>query len=234
MRVLAVAAHPDDLEQLCGGTLARYANEGHDVTMCHVSLGDRGSFVHSSEQIAAIRLLEAQRAAEILGARHMTLGLSDGEIIATDPAQRRLAIDLIRETRPDLIITHAPQDYMADHTAVGRLFLDASHLATLPLLRTTHPAHDVVAAVIYMDTLAGVDFSPTEYVDITATIDLKLAALSAHTSQLTFLLDHDGVDVVEQTRVVSAFRGFQSGVRYAEGFTPVLKWLRTHTHRLLP
>ena len=63
---------------------------------------------------------------------------------------------------------------------------------------------DPVAAVIYVDTLAGVGFSPTEYVDITATIDLKLAALSAHTSQLTFLLDHDGVDVVEQTRVVNA------------------------------
>jgi LmbE family N-acetylglucosaminyl deacetylase len=112
--------------------------------------------------------------------------------------------------------------------------VDASHIATLPLMITEHPAHDVVAAVFYIDTLAGVGFSPTEYVDITADIDTKLDALRCHRSQLEWLRDHDGVDVVEQARVVSAFRGFQSGVAYAEGFTQCLTWLRTRTVRLLP
>ena len=68
MRVLAVGAHPDDLEMLCGGTLARYVREGHQVTMCHAALGDRGSFVHTSEQIAGIRLAEAKAAATVIGA----------------------------------------------------------------------------------------------------------------------------------------------------------------------
>lgn len=234
MRVLAVGAHPDDLDQLCGGTLARYVATGHAVTMCHASTGDRGSFVHTSEQIAAIRLDEARQAASVIGAEHATLALSDGEINAADPAQRALAIDLIRATRPDLIITHAPNDYMVDHNEISKMMLDVSHLATVPLIETSHPAHDVVTPVYYMDTLAGVGFSPTEYVDVSDFLETKLEALRSHQSQLRWLSEHDGIDVIEQTRVVNAFRGFQSGVRYAEGFTAALTWLRAGTKRLLP
>jgi LmbE family N-acetylglucosaminyl deacetylase len=234
VRVLAVSAHPDDLEILCGGTLARFVREGHQVTMCHVSLGDRGSFEHTSAEIAALRLDEARTAAGVIGAEHMTLGLSDGEVSAADSAQRRLAVDLIRQARPDLVITHAPNDYMADHNETSKLLLDATHIATLPLYETAHAAHAQVAAVYYMDTLAGVGFVPTEYVDVTADLETKLTALRCHRSQLDWLRDHDGVDVVEQARVVSAFRGFQSGVAYAEGFSACLTWLRTRTVRLLP
>lgn len=234
MRVLAVGAHPDDLELLCGGTLARFVREGHEVTMAHVSLGDRGSFEHSAAEIAAIRRGEAERAAEVIGAHHMTLGLSDGLVSAADQTQRNLAIDLIRSMKPDVIITHAPNDYMADHNETSRLMLDASHIATLPLVETAHPAHAVVAPVIFMDTLAGVAFQPTEYVDITEDVDRKLEALRCHKSQLQWLLDHDGVDIIEQTRTVAAFRGYQSGVRYAEGFAPCLTWLRARPFRLLP
>jgi N-acetylglucosamine malate deacetylase 1 len=234
VRVLAVSAHPDDLEILCGGTLARFVREGHTVTMCHVSAGDRGSFVHTSEEIAAIRLAEARQAAALIGAEHATLGLSDGEVNAADPAQRLLVIDLIRSTAPDLAITHSPNDYTTDHNETSKLVLDATHIATLPLLKSEHPAHDVVPAVYYMDTLAGVGFSPTEYVDISDDVETKLGALRCHRSQLDWLRDHDGVDVVEQARVVSAFRGFQAGVQYAEGFSACQTWLRTRTVRLLP
>jgi N-acetylglucosamine malate deacetylase 1 len=234
MRVLAVAAHPDDLEQLCGGTLARFVAEGHDVTMCHVSRGDRGSFVHTMDEIARIRDGEAAAAAAVIGARHESLGLSDGEVSSADPHQREQAIDLIRRTRPDLVITHHPADYMPDHVETGKLIDDASFVASLPLYLTEHPVHAVVPALYFMDTLAGLGFSPTEYVDISAVIDVKLAALAEHASQLDWLREHDGVDIVEQTRTVSAFRGFQAGTRYAEGFIPSLKWLRPRTTRLLP
>ena len=234
MRVLAVGAHPDDLEMLCGGTLARYVREGHQVTMCHAALGDRGSFEHTSEEIARIRLAEASEAATVIGAEHRTLGISDGEVNAADPVQRNLVLDLIRTTRPQVILTHWPHDYMADHNELSKLMLDASHIATLPLKKTGHPAHDLVPAVYYIDTLAGVGFTPTEYVDISADVDTKLAALRCHASQLDWLRDHDGVDVVEQTRVCSRYRGFQSGVSHAEGFTACLTWLRARTTRLLP
>lgn len=234
MRVLAVGAHPDDLEILCGGTLARYVEEGHDVVMCHATRGDRGSFEYSSEEVAAIRDAEARRAAEIAGAEHVSLGLSDGEVNAADPAQRLLVVDLVREARPDVVITHSTGDYMADHNEISKLVFDASFLSSLPLLATGKPYHPVVAPIYFMETVAGLGFTPTEFVDVTGTIDKKVRMLEAHESQLRWLRDHDGVDIVENMRTATAYRGLQCGAAYAEGFAPCLAWLRGTTKRLLP
>ncbi len=234
MRVLAVGAHPDDLEILCGGTLARFVREGHEVVMCHATKGDRGSYVHSSEEIARIRDGEARRAAEIAGAEHATLGFSDCEVQASDPEQRRAVIDLVREASPELIITHYPADYMSDHNEVSKLVFDASFHATLPLYETGKPHRDLVAPIYYMDTVMGVGFQPTEYVDVGSVIETKVAMLEAHASQLTWLRDHDRVDIVEQMKTTTRFRGQQCGVEYAEGFVPCLTWLRTRPHRMLP
>lgn len=234
MRVLAVGAHPDDLEILCGGTLARYVAEGHEVVMCHATRGDRGSFVHTSEEIAAIRGAEARRAAEICGAEYTTLGFRDGEANAADRDHQVAVIDLVREARPDLIITHSPGDYMGDHNEVSKLVFECSFYATLPLYETGRPHHSAVTPIYYMETVMGVGFLPVEYVDVTTTIDTKVAMLEAHESQLTWLRDHDGVDIVEQMRTTTRFRGQQCGVTYAEGFVPCQVWLRGTTRRLLP
>lgn len=234
MRVLAVGAHPDDLEILCGGTLARFVREGHEVVMCNATRGDRGSFEHTSEEIADIRLAEARRAAAAAGADHVTLGLSDATVSAADPEQVRAVVDLVRETRPDLIITHFPHDYMADHDEVSRLVFNASFHATLPLLETGKPHHDRVTPIYYMDTVMGLGFQPVEYVDVSETFATKVSMLQAHESQLTWLRAHDGIDVVEQMRTMTRFRGQQCGVEYAEGFVPCLTWLRGTTRRLLP
>jgi N-acetylglucosamine malate deacetylase 1 len=234
MRVLAVGAHPDDLEILCGGTLARFAREGHEVVMCHASRGDKGSFVHGSEELVRIRAEEARRAAEVAGAEYATLGLSDGEVLAADPDQRRIVVDLVRDARPDVIITHFPGDYMGDHNEISKLVFECSFHATLPLLETSRPPHASVTPLYYMDTVMGLGFSPTEYVDVSDVIDVKAAMLEAHESQLTWLRDHDGVDIVEQMKTTSRFRGQQCGVQYAEGFVQCLTWLRGTTRRLLP
>jgi LmbE family N-acetylglucosaminyl deacetylase len=234
VRVLAVGAHPDDLEILCGGTLARYVQEGHEVVMCHASRGDRGSFVHTSEEIARIRGEEARRAAEIAGAEYVTLGFSDSEILASDREQRRAVVDLVRDARPDVIITHYPSDYMSDHDEISKLVFDCSFHATLPLFETGKPHHSLVTPILYMETVMGIGFLPTEYVDVSATIETKVAMLEAHQSQLTWLRDHDGVDIVEQMKTTTRFRGQQCGVAYAEGFVPCSTWLRGTTRRLLP
>ncbi len=234
MRVLAVGAHPDDLEILCGGTLARYGREGHEVVMCHATRGDRGSFEYSSEEIARIRAEEAKQAAAVAGAEHVSLELSDGEVNAADPAQRRLLVDLVREARPDVIITHSTGDYMADHNEVSRLVFDASFLASLPLLESARPYHPVVPPLYFMETVGGAGFSPTEFVDVTETFETKVRMLEAHASQLRWLKDHDGVDIVDKMRSATAHRGFQCGVEYAEGFVACTVWLRATTKRLLP
>ena len=107
-------------------------------------------------------------------------------------------------------------------------------MSQLPLFDTGKPHHGVVAPIYFMDTVMGLGFEPTEYVDVTSTIDTKTAMLEAHDSQLTWLRDHDGIDVVEQMRAASRFRGLQCGVRYAEGFRPCLTGLRGSTRRLPP
>lgn len=233
MRVLAIGAHPDDLEILCGGTLARFVREGHEVTMCHASVGDRGSFDRDAP-LVEIRAREAQRAGEIAGAAVTTLGLSDGEVLASDPEQRRAVIDLVRSTQPQLIITHHPGDYMADHNEISRLVFDCSFLASLPCFETRVQQHAAVTPLYYMETLMGLQFTPTEYVDISAVIDVKAEMVSAHESQLTWLAEHDGADILEQVTATARYRGLQCGVRYAESFARCDTWLRGTTARLLP
>src|SRR4051812_41653882 len=139
MRVLGVGAHPDDLEILCGGTLARFVQEGSEVVMCNATLGNRGSFEHTSEEIAEIRRREARRAAEIAGAEHVTLGFTDGEVDASDRDQRTAVVDLVREARPDVILSHSPNDYMSDHKEVSRLLFHCRLPPTPPPLRAPKP-----------------------------------------------------------------------------------------------
>jgi LmbE family N-acetylglucosaminyl deacetylase len=124
MRVLAVGAHPDDLEISCGGTLVRYLRRGDEVVMAHAANGDKGSYVHTAEETAIIRDAEARRAAEIAGASYVALGLVDGDIIASDREQRALVVDLVRQARPDLIITHQPDDYHSDHNDLSKLVIE--------------------------------------------------------------------------------------------------------------
>ncbi len=234
MRVMAIGAHPDDLEILCAGTLARYADEGHTVTMCHVARGDRGSYEHTREEIAGIRDLEARAAADLIGAAYLALGVADGEVNASDPGQRATMVEAIRVARPDVVLAHAPNDYMTDHVEASRLALDASFLATLPLFETTSSHLASVPALAYMETVSGNEFVPTEFVDISAYLETKLAMLAKHQSQLTWLADHDDVDMLEQVRTVARFRGLQCGVKAAEGYIPCNVWLRARTSRFLP
>ena len=85
-----------------------------------------------------------------------------------------------------------------------------------------------------MDNLAGVNFIPTEYVDISDQIDLKLEMLECHVSQLKWMRDHDHIDFAEFVRSCSRFRGIQCGVGYAEAFTQEYAWPKVTTKRLLP
>jgi LmbE family N-acetylglucosaminyl deacetylase len=235
MNILAVGCHPDDLEISCGGTLARYAQAGHPVTMVHVANGNMGHVVIMPEELRLLRSKEAERAADILGAvAVMTLDIGDLTVDSQVPEVVRAMVDVIRQAQPDLIITHSPEDYMRDHVEVSRLVFDASFSASLPHFITRIPGIAKITPLYYMDTLAGVNFVPTEYVDITDTIEMKLKALECHESQVKWMRDHDGIDFLEFTRSASRFRGLQCGVPYAEGFRPCLTWPRLTTRRLLP
>ena len=233
MRVLGIGAHPDDLEILCGGTLARYAAEGHHVAMCHVATGDKGTLDVSRSDFAVVRLAEAQAAARVIGADHFSLGIPDTEISACDRAQLVLVANLVREVRPDVIITHFPNDYY-DHNEMAKLVMDGSIMALHPQIRTDHPPVARTAPVYLMEPIKGFGFSPTEYVDITAHMDTKLEMWDMHESQHQHLVDIGLEDMRDQIITTAKFRGYQAGVRYAEGFVQCQVALLAPTRRLLP
>jgi N-acetylglucosamine malate deacetylase 1 len=235
MNILAVGCHPDDLEIGCGGTLARFASAGHCISMVHVANGNMGHAVILPDELRAIRLAEAQKAGKILGAAQvLTLDEGDLQVDSNNPHTVRQMVDIIRQVQPDLIITHALEDYMKDHVEVSRLVFDASFSASVPHFETPTPGTARITPLYYMDTLAGVNFLPSEYVDISDTIERKLQALDCHESQIRWMHDHDNIDFLDFVRTASKFRGLQCGTAYAEGFRPCQTWPRITTQRLLP
>jgi LmbE family N-acetylglucosaminyl deacetylase len=233
MQVLAIGCHPDDIEVSCAGTLAKYVKEGHHVTVCHVCNGNLGHSVIMPEVLREIRAKEAKDAGELAGIKVMSCDIDDINIY--DSKQHRdKVVKVIRIVKPDVIITHSPNDYMPDHIAVSKLVFDASFACSVPHYEMQLGEPTKVVPIYYMDTLAGVDFQPTEYVDITETIDLKLQMLECHISQLKWMRDHDDIDFAEFVKTCARFRGLQCGVQYAEAFTQCYVWPKVVTKRLLP
>lgn len=233
MRVLAVGAHPDDVEILCAGTLARYAADGHHVEIAVATDGTAGHRELPPAELAKIRETEARAAAAVIGAEFHWLGFPD-EFLFDDAPTRTAFVDLVRRARPDVILTHAQHDYHPDHRATSTLVHSASFIATLPNIVTRHDPCEAVPSLFYMDTLAGQDFHPQEFVDIAATFETKQRMLACHESQVEWLRHHDGIDILDFTEVVAKTRGMQAGVPYAEGFRPETSWSRVGPARQLP
>lgn len=235
MNVLAIGCHPDDLEIGCGGTLRKYAEEGADVYMCHVANGDLGHVEIMQAELAKIRTAEAERAGAVLGAKQVfNLDVHDTYVTRYDDAVIDALTEIIRFTKPDVIITHNDTDYMKDHMETSALAFDASFAAGIAHRATKSPKFDKIVPIYYMDTLACVNFTPTHYVDITKTFECKLAALNCHESQLVWMREHDNIEFLDLVRACSVIRGYQCGVPFAEGFRPCMAYPRMDTKNLLP
>ncbi|WP_186328372.1 PIG-L deacetylase family protein [Paenibacillus sp. 32O-W] len=231
MKVLAIGAHPDDIEISCAGTLAKMVEAGHEVVLCHASDGDKGHYEIPASELVPIRRREAEQAGAVINSRVVSLGLRDGEIWPEQEEIRLKFIDLMCTVQPDLVITHAPNDYMPDHNALSRIVFDTTFLATLPGASRQHKPAAKVPALYYMDNLSGIDFQPTLYVDITATFGTKLEMLKKHQSQLVWLKNHDNVDILDSVMTMNKFRGMQAGCAYAEGFIQHMAWSRPNAVR---
>lgn len=241
MNVLAIGCHPDDIEIACAGTIAKYVKEGHKVIVCHVSTGNLGHVIIPPDELTIIRANEAKAAGALAGVEVICAGFDDLEIYDGNRESRDKLVDVIKYAQPDVIITHDPDDYMPDHTAVSKLVFDASFTATLPNYKLANPKYSdentppaKLVPIYYMDTLAGVNFNPTEYVDVTDVMDLKLEMLECHASQLVWMREHDNIDFADMVRTCSKFRGYQCGVDYAEGFRQCQVYLKGTAKRMLP
>ncbi len=235
LRILAVGAHPDDLELNCAGTLALYTQQGHEVTMAAFTSGNMGDARIPPDQLEAIRRKEAQAAAAVIGARLLWPGVTD-ELVFPNESQRHLMIDVLREADPDVIFTHSPNDYHPDHRYVSQLVFDSYFQKGLPHIPgQTRPAcrfgH---AQVYYIDNLAGIGFLPTEYVDITPVIETKKQMLACHESQVSAMRELAGNDLLDLMLLQTRFRGLAAGCHYAEGFCRLEAYQRGLTRRILP
>jgi LmbE family N-acetylglucosaminyl deacetylase len=234
MVVLGIGCHPDDLEIGCGGALAKYAKQGHTVFMCHIANGNMGHVLIEPEELNRIRTAEAENAAKVLGAESISLDVGDLQVEGSDKAVRDKLTEVVRYTKADIIITHNPQDYMRDHEQASALACDVSFTATIPHLFTQTGYSAGFPPVFFMDTLAGINFIPTEYVDITEEIEQKLEAINCHASQVVWMQEHDHIDFLDFVRTCNKYRGLQSNCKYAEGFRQYAAWPRFKTRRLLP
>ena len=175
--LLAIMAHPDDAELLCGGTLAVSADLGHRVGIVDLTRGELGS-----KGTAEIRAAEAHRAAEMLGVvSRETLGLPDGHLANTD-AMRRIVVEAIRRHRPRVILTHFAAGRHPDHRMTSELVRDAAFLAGLK----NYPADGTPfrpAKVAYTLSYREDHVQPTFVVDTTAGFERKLKAMAAFASQ---------------------------------------------------
>ena len=234
MNVLAIGAHPDDVEIACSGTLAKCVKRGDRVVVCHASTGNLGHELLPPADLPPRPAAAAERAGKMAGIEVIGGMFDDLDIFDNNKAARDKIIDVIKYADPDFIITHNPDDYMPDHTAVSRLVFDASFAATLPNYKSKYSKPAKLVPIYYMDTLAGVNFQPTEYVDISEEIDLKIRMLECHESQLVWMREHDGIDFADMVRTCSRYRGYQCGADYAEGFRPCQVYLKGTTKRLLP
>ncbi|HKS51881.1 MAG TPA: PIG-L deacetylase family protein [Pseudonocardiaceae bacterium] len=195
-RILAIGAHPDDLEIACGGTLAKFVDSGHEVHGLVMSGGGRGGD-------GCARPGEALAAAQFMRLTSLSvLGLPDTEL----PAHQRTMIEAIETTlsrlNADIVLTHSINDVHQDHQAV--------YLATMRAARN-HPA-----ILSYESPSANEQFMPRWFVDIDQYFDVKATAVSAHRDQAgkSYLSK-------KHMKAVAVVRGAQARTRYAEGFEVV-------------
>lgn len=233
MRVLAVGAHPDDIEILCGGTVAKYAARGDEVTLAVATNGEVGSPVLPKQEIAEIRRREAEASAQVIGARLIWMDYPD-EFLFSNQETRIAFLNMVRSCRPDVVITHGPTDYHPDHRTAGGIIWDIRVMTTVPNIITDSPPCERIPEILYMDTIAGIDFVPEQYVDISNTFETKRRMLECHASQAGWLQDQYGVSYVEFIDCIARFRGLQSGTRYAECFRTSPTWPKRPVSDLLP
>src|SRR5918911_3968007 len=167
LRLLIIGAHPDDADYHAGGTAALYRAAGHVVRLVSLTNGNAGHQTLRGAELAARRRDEAAAAGAVIGAAYDVLDNHDGQLLPT-LENRHQVIRLIRSFRPDLVLTHRPNDYHPDHRSTSQLVQDAAYLVTVPAIvpDTPHLERDPVIAYLPDDFQKPWPFQPAVAVDI--------------------------------------------------------------------
>ncbi len=217
MKILALHAHPDDIEIVAGGTLALLRRQGHSVVMASMTPGDCGSADKPAAEIAAIRRAEAAAAAALIGAEYQCLEFRDMTIFSDDPSRRRV-VEFLRIVRPDVILTASPKDYLCDHEATSALVRDACFAAPIANYETRAAPIARIPHLYYMDPIEET-VQPDLWVDVTSVFATKREMLAKHASQRDWLRKQHGMDdYLDEMERWTRSRGLPAGCEFAEGF----------------
>lgn len=202
LNIVVVGGHPDDPESGCGGTIALYSAQGHNVAILYLTRGEAGIPGKSAQEAAAIRTAECEKACALLKARSVFAGQIDGDT-ELNPSRYADFRKILDAENPDIVFTHWPIDSHRDHRAASLLTYDAWLEGGRKF------------DLYYFEVDQGEQtqiFHPTDYVDISESASRKQAACFAHASQepeSTFWPQHERM---------ARFRGIECGVEVAEGF----------------
>jgi LmbE family N-acetylglucosaminyl deacetylase len=198
MRILALGAHPDDIEVGCGGTLIKYAETGHRIFLMVMTEGGQGGLpdVRKREQAQAAKLLRAEKV--------FWGGYKDTEVpLGRDLIQT--VEEIVRKIEPHFIFVHYHDDTHQDHR----------HLAMSTITATRYTKN-----VLFYEGPTTQNFAPTVFVDIEQALDRKIQSLEAHASQVR-KTNIEGLSIADVVRSSAQFRGIQGRVKNAEGFLPL-------------
>lgn len=229
--VIAIAAHPDDIEFLMAGSLLRLRQAGYAIHYWNLANGCCGSTQHDAATTAKIRREEGKAAADFLGAQFHESICNDLEIFYDLPTLAKVAA-VIRQVKPEIVLTHAPADYMEDHTNACRLATTAAFARGMPNFLVDPPVPAITDKVTvyhaqpysHRDPLGKI-VVPELVVDVTGLQPAKREMLSLHASQKQWLDESQGLDSYLDTMSnLDAELGQRTGkFAFAEGW-------RRHLH----
>jgi len=184
MRLLIIGAHPDDADYFAAGTAALYRAAGHVVKLVSLTNGDAGHQTLRGPELARRRRAEATAAGAVIGATYDVLDNHDGELLPT-LENRWQVIRLVRSFRPDLLLTHRPNDYHPDHRYTSQLVQDAAYMVTVPAVvpDTPHLARDPVIAYLNDGFQKPYPFQPSVVLDVGGVMEQIVSMLHCHRSQ---------------------------------------------------
>ena len=220
--VLAILAHPDDVEILCAGTLSLLKKKGWSVHIATLATGDKGTTHHTREEIMRIRNAEAVRSAGIIGASYSCLGFEDIYLFYNRETINKTT-SLIRRIRPVIVFTSSPEDYMLDHEITSLIVQTACFSAGIKNMDVTEEPFEPIPYLFYCDPIEGTaklgrPVDPAIYVDISDEMEIKEHMLACHESQQEWLKTHQNNEYIDAMKRFSGKRGEEVDRIYAEGF----------------
>ena len=197
MRILAIGAHPDDIEAGCGGTLLKYAQKGHRIFLMVMTAGDKGGS-------SGVRKREQEESAKQLRVEKIYWGGYEDTAVPMGRELIQEIEEVVKEVQPHFIFSHYHDDTHQDHR----------HLAMSTITATRYTQN-----VLFYEGPTTQNFSPTVFVDIDHVLEDKVKSIEAHASQVK-KTNIEGLSIVDVIRAGAHFRGIQGRVKNAEGFVP--------------